>query len=190
MNLVCFPGLTAGALICNLLNQKFIPITDYTVQSKEHNVFKTGPEEGFQVYQTYVEKQWEKQILKYSKSNLYFGTHCHPTCIKSLNNFDKIIVITVTTIESKLYRFLRNVFIHKLENKKEICGNAKMIIENNFEPFPNCINIEFENIVNGKFVEDNKLNINYFNDWKKYNNYLYEPDPVITNYFYQTISGE
>ena len=55
MNLVCFPGLTAGALICNLLNQKFIPITDYTVQSKEHKTFKTGVEEGFKTYRTYHE---------------------------------------------------------------------------------------------------------------------------------------
>jgi hypothetical protein len=40
---------------------------------------------------------------------MYFGTHCHPSCIpeKYLSMFDEIIAITTETTNSKLLRFVR-----------------------------------------------------------------------------------
>lgn len=188
MNLVCFPGLTGGALICNLLNKIYNPIDGPSVKSREHNVFKTGKENGFDTYIDYDESQWNLKINWLEKTDLYFGTHCHPSVIKSLNKFKKIVVITVTNNKSKFYRFLRDVYIHNVEDEHEIYGHAKMIIENNFIPYPNCINVEFEDVVNGEFVEKNNLDIDYFNNWKNHNNFLYEPNPKLTSIFEKALT--
>lgn len=183
MNLVCFPGLTGGALVCNLLNESYTPIDSPVVKSVEHTVFKTGRETGFNTYLYYDEPRWNLKIKSWEKTDFYLGTHCHPSIIKVLDKFKKIIVITVTTDKSKFYRFLRNVYINNIEDENEMCGHALMIIKNNFSSYPNCINVEFEDIVNGEFVSKNNLNINYFNNWKIHNNFLYEPDPKLTSIF-------
>jgi len=188
MNLVCFPGLTGGGLVCNLLNENYTPIDNPVVKSIQHFIFKTGRETGFDTYLYYDESQWNSKIKSWEKTNFYFGTHCHPSIIKVLDKFKKIIVITVTTNKSKFYRFLRDIHIHNVEDENEMYGHAKMIIENNFTPYPNCVNVEFEDIVNGEFVRKNNLNINYFNDWKNHNNFLYEPDPKLTSIFEKVLS--
>jgi hypothetical protein len=53
-----------------------------------------------------------------------------------------------------------------------------------FESHPSCKNIEFEDIVNGKFVEEYQLNIEYFNEWKCLNSWLYSDiDTSLSNQF-------
>lgn len=190
MNLVCFPGLTGGALMCNLLNKIYNPIDNLIVKSREHNVFKTSKENGFDTYVNYDESQWNLKISWFEKTDLYFGTHCHPSVIKSLDKFKKIVVITVTTNKSKFYRFLRNIHVNNIKDENEMYGHAQMIIQNNFTPYPDCINVEFEDVVNGEFVRKNNLDIDYFNNWKKHNIFLYEPSPKLTNIFEKALTGE
>ena len=193
MNLVCFAGLTAGALVCNLLNNKFYTITPTHTVSFEHNKFKSNLENNYDVYTTYDEDFWIKNTNRIDERDVYFGTHCHPSVIKVLDKFKKVLVITITTDQSKFYRYLRSYYMRNNvgDTYKSNIMSAKNIIKNNFMPLDNCYNVEFEDIVNGNFVKDNNLNIDYFNEWKRINNYLYEPyNPVIVEYFEQAKIGD
>ena len=59
---------------------------------------------------------------------------------------------------------------------------ATGVIED-FEPHINCTNVEFSDIVNGKFVRDYNLNLDYFNKWKELNSFLYESNPILLEEF-------
>lgn len=189
MNLVCFPNLTAGGLVCNLLNSKYYPIRESAVYSPEHSVFKIDPEKNFETLREYNKELWGKVIHGVGKieanKKLYFGTHCHPSVIQDLKKFDKVVCITVTSYKSKLYRFIRNYYVNKLFDKEEnkLVELAKDILDVDFEPYETAINVEFEDIVNGKFVDNFNLNKEYFDIWKTHNNFLYNTDSFLTYCF-------
>lgn len=126
-------------------------------------------------------------MLQYSNSSLWFGTHLHPSGIPNLSIFDNVIAITTMSRASKLYRWLR--YYHgwfKSNNPDWIEKDDLVSIDkirhlsyNVFDPFtpnPACKNVEFEDIVSGKFIQDNKLNLEYFNIWKKKNSWLFPID--------------
>ena len=66
--------------------------------------------------------------------------------------------------------------------------NADNVIES-FESNPNCINIEFVDIVNGKYVIENNLNYDHYANWKKTNTFLYSIEPKLLDTFIK-IAGE
>ncbi len=190
MNLLCFAGLTAGALVCNLLNKKYHKIDSAEVRSVEHNYLKESREQGCEPYLKFNESFWNKKIEFISAScNMYYGTHCHPSVVKCLGKFENVINICITTKQSKFYRYLRYFYLRdyesvKVKNTKNLFGTGKLISDIDFIPNETCTNIEFENIVNGKFVDEYNLNKEYFNIWKLYNSFLYkDADPILLDNF-------
>jgi hypothetical protein len=185
MNLVCFPSFTAGGLVCNLLNEKFTTISGVTVKSREHNVFKTG-DNWKSPYKEYIKEFWEHKIKIYSKSSNWFGTHCHPSVIECLSSFDKKIAITTKTETSKYYRFLRSYYIYfqsQVDPQFDINGLVSNILNDEFESHNDCTNIEFSDIVDGTFVKEYNLNLDYFNIWKEKNIFLYKENSLLTQHF-------
>jgi hypothetical protein len=182
MNLVCFSSLTAGALVCNLLNNKFIDIKESVVNSREHNVFKIGDEIWGKTIRTYMKKDWDVKTNIWKKSNTWFGTHCHPSVIECLPLFEKKIAITTMSDTSKYYRFLRACHVYFTKDNSPRTVLVQSIIDD-FEPHNECTNIEFSDIVDGTFVKEYNLNVDYFNSWKEHNNFLYKEDPLLIQCF-------
>ena len=184
MKLVCFPNYTGGALVCDLLNNKTSPFRGSVIASIDHSVFKIG-DKGFGVLRECDQAIWSTKVNKFKDFTSWFGTHCHPSIIK-LNDFDEIISITTESEQSKWYRFLRAYYIYfegHINNIEMLDGLIERIFDE-FESHPECKNIEFEDIVNGKFVEEYNLNIEHFNEWKGLNSWLYsESDPLLVKHF-------
>lgn len=185
MKLVCFSNNTAGGLVCDLLNNKLPIMIDYKTDSVQHKVFKI--DDSPTIITEISDKNllvWNELVKKKKNLNLWYGTHYHPSCIK-LEDFKSVICITTLTEKSKIYRWLRyyhgwfkseysnwieDETIEKIDKIRELSKNV--FVE--FKPHPNCKNIEFEDIVNGKFVMENNLNQTYFELWKENNQWLYE----------------
>lgn len=157
----------------------------YKTTSYEHSIFKIDDTPGIQL--TINVDQWNDLVLQYNNSSLWFGTHVHPTGIPNLDKFESVIVITTESRQSKLYRWLRYYYgwfketevnwIEKddLESIDKIRHLSYNVFDT-FTPHPACRNIEFEDIVSGKFIQQNNLNLDYFNIWKKKNSWLYSID--------------
>ena len=185
MKLICFSNNTGGGLLCDLLNNRTSDLIRYSVAATEHNVFKVGDTPSIQ--NSINKIKWNDLVKNYYKDiykDIWFGTHTHPSCIPDLSIFNKVIAITTETRDSKIYRWLR--YYHGwfktvcpdwiesdgLDKIDKIRCLAKNVLDP-FEPHPNCINIEFADIVSGKYINENKLNIDYFNIWKERNPWLY-----------------
>jgi hypothetical protein len=183
MKLVCFSNNTAGGLVCDLLNRKTSDFFGYKTSNLEHSVFKIGDTS---TIQTQIDLSiWQARIECYKNQPKWFGTHAHPSCIPDLSLFDDVISITTVTRKSKLYRWLRyyhgwfknahpdwyeSQALEKIDKVREL---AKNVFEA-FLPHDNCKNIEFEDIVEGKFVKDFNLDVEYFSTWKNNNSWLYD----------------
>lgn len=189
MNLVCFSSLTAGALVCNLLNKKFTTITAPDVSSEEHNFFKIG-DSWNKTYREYNSSRWKAKLMMSNNkfTTEWLGTHCHPSVIECLSVFDRKIAITTTTELSKYYRFLRAYYIFFKKDNSHLNGIIDAM-RDDFEPHNACTNIEFSDIVDGTFVKDFNLNNDYFNTWKEHNNFLYNQDPFLLEYFNKGIKN-
>jgi hypothetical protein len=189
MNLVCFSSLTAGALVCNLLNNKFTEINAPDVISKEHSFFKIGDSWG-KTHREYNDTRWKTKLMmaKFNFTTEWLGTHCHPSVIECLSTFEKKIAITTTTELSKYYRFLRAYHLFFNKDKSHLNGIIDAI-RDDFEPHNDCTNIEFSDIIDGTFVKNYNLNIDYFDAWKTYNSFLYKQDPFLLEYFNKGIKN-
>jgi len=203
MNLVCFPNFTAGGLVCDLLNNTVNQFEGITLQNNlAHHLLKSG--DNGKVFRTFDSAFWDKEIELFKKekhpyseeaigrdlSNFYVGTHCHPSCIPDnyFSQFNKVISITTERTESKLFRYIRMCYGLKQQyNLPE--HNARLVVES-FEQDSRCSNIEFNDIVNGKFVTDYNLNLIHFEQWKNLNNFLYSIDPILNKVFNEVYSGE
>jgi len=194
MKLICFSHNTGGGLLCNLFNNYLVfdeedpidyPITPYRVTSWQHREFKLGDDP---TVQRIVDiDKWNQKIDKWKDSNNWFSTHAHPSVIPNLSIFDEVIAITTITRDSKLYRWLRHYYgwfkyvePNWIENNDiNNIDKIRCLAYNVFEPFSpylGCKNIEFEDIVSGKFIQDNNLDLDYFNSWKARNPWLYPID--------------
>jgi hypothetical protein len=182
MNLVCFSNNTAGGLLCNLLNNVPLIMNGYKTTNQEHSQFKISDTP---TIQRHIDPyQWQARISQVHHLDKWFGTHCHPSAIPDLRAFDRVIAITTETRSSKLYRWLR--YYHgwfkqatpdwqeteSLESIDKIRELAKNVFDS-FESHTQCENIEFEDIVNGRFVEAAHLNQLQFDIWQHNNEYLY-----------------
>jgi hypothetical protein len=173
MNLVCFSGLTAGGIVCDLLNRKQpIVRSNGTVDSYEHNIFKglTPYLDEGEFNESIFYNQLKTYITEIPNSkDKYYGTHTHPNKIpdKCLKEFNEIVVITTSTKKCKWYKYLRFKNIHHY---------LKPSIESILTDYPymnNCTEISFTDIVDGEFVNKYNLDIEHFEIWKKHNSYLY-----------------
>lgn len=195
MNLVCFPNYCAGGLVCDLLNNKKNKIVDGTIAaSQEHNFFKVG-NNGILVQRTFDRKEWDRLFSYYSAKewtkSIWYGTHIHPSVIPNLSEFKRVICITDETRLSKLYRIIRLYNIELIKepdiNKRigSLIGNMKLL-KDTFTSHKDCTNIEFCDIVDGKFVRDNDLDVSYFEEWKQANAWLYDlKDDLVIEHFNQ-----
>jgi len=183
MKLVCFPNNTAGGLVCNLLNNKSPIFDGYKTVNVDHSIFKSGDTSSI------TDKidnlpEWYNKTKKYKNSNLWYGTHTHPSGIPNLHDFDEVLLITTINTKSKLYRWLRYYYgwyfsvspnwteddtLEKIDKIRELCKNVFI----DFSPFKDYECIEFENIVNGNFINDRKLSTLDYENWKANNLYLY-----------------
>ena len=173
MKLLCFVGLSAGGLVCDLLNGTRTVITNEGVSNREHSVLK-----GVTPYLDkgkFNEILWGYKLKNYrslyqTSEDVCLGTHTHPSCIpqKYLDIFSEIFVITCLTKESKIYLYLRykHLYPNLPINPGAVCLD--------FPPINNCIAIEFSDIVNGKFVEEYNLDVEHFERWKAFNSFLYK----------------
>lgn len=172
MKLVCFPNQTAGALICDLLNNKISKLDNGQVKSVEHNFFKIG-DNGILVQRKFDKEKYYNKFKHYNSLNwtkgVWYGTHIHPNYIPNLNEFENVLCITDETIESKWYRAVR---LYEMEFSPDMTFITHL--KDTFVNHKDCINIEFSDIVSGKFVKDNNLNIEHFERWRQQNSYLYE----------------
>jgi hypothetical protein len=180
MNLVCFSGHTGGALVCDLLNNTTSPIIGIAIDSLAHDLLKVGDGIGGTVHRNFDESVWANKIAQLKTFEFqadWYGTHTHPSVMSEniFNQFDKVLAITTETMESKLFRYLR--FAHILTDATE-----NMVAES-FESDSRCMNVEFADIVNGKFVSDNNLSQEHYENWKKANSFLFDPDPNLVEAF-------
>jgi hypothetical protein len=185
MNLVCFSNNTAGGLVCDLLNGQQ-NLSNSKTSGAEHNVFKIGNDAP--TIQTQVNvSTWNHKVHELKHTTLWYGTHAHPSCIPDLTAFESVIAITTVTRKSKLYRWLRyyNVWfkvahplwveddsLEKIDKIRELAKNV--FVE--FAPNDMCENIEFADIVSGKFVKQRNLNTDYMNKWLAANPWLLESE--------------
>lgn len=189
MKLICFSNNTAGGLLCNLLNNN-LDLNNhdhftYRVSSPEHEEFKFGDSASIQ--KTLDVELWNKKIHAWQQTTGWISTHAHPSIIPDLSIFDKVIAITTMSRLSKLYRWVRyyhgwfKVFDPNWIEKDDLesIDKIRCLSYNVFDPFtphPACENVEFEDIVSGKFIQDNNLNLDYFNTWKEKNPWLFPVD--------------
>jgi hypothetical protein len=185
MNLVCFPNNTGGALVCDLLNHKRSEFCGYKIQSTEHNAFKVNDTPTVQF--TLNINEWNNRISKFRNTDQWLGTHAHPTAIPDITIFQNVMAITTGTRSSKLYRWLRYYhgwFLSVMpdweeNNKLETIDKVRELAKNvfvEFTPYNNCTNIEFDKIVNGDFINEYKLDQDYFEEWKQLNPWLYSSE--------------
>lgn len=182
MKLVCFSNNTAGGLVCDLLNQKTSAISGYKTAGPEHNALKIGDTP---TIQRKVDQSLWASAVERNRSDVWLGTHLHPSGIPDRLMFEQILAITTETRQSKLYRWLRYYHgwfknahpgwmeseeLHTIDQIREL---AKNVFEP-FESFPGCWNVEFADIVTGKFVSEHRLDIHHFNQWQKANDFLYD----------------
>lgn len=196
MNLICFSNFTAGALLCDLLNGTVNKIDGIVVRNNAHNFLKIN--DNGRVCRRFNKQYWDRQlngsnillnteILNKDLNNFYVGTHSHPSCIPTeyLNKFNKVISITTDSQESKFFRYIR--MCHGLPSMMAE-HNVNNVIES-FESSSICTNIEFKDIVNGKYIVENNLNYVHYDNWKKANSFLYSIDPILLDTFIK-IAGE
>lgn len=173
MKLICFLGLTAGGIVCDLFNHVTSVIRkNGSVDSPEHKKFK-----GLTPYLdkgTFNEIKFTSTLIglrHIDTSSTYFGTHTHPSNIPQdyINEFDEVYVITTVSKKCKFYKYLRYKHMH---------SHIPLHMETCFSDFPvtdGCIEIRFSDIVDGEFVKRYNLNVEHFENWKNHNNYLYTP---------------
>lgn len=182
MKLVCFPNNAAGGLVCDLLNRNTVSMDGYKTSNQEHSLFKFSDSQSIQWNVDRI--KWYLKLSQHKGQDKWFGTHCHPTGIPDLNEFDQVLSINVTTRNSKLYRWIRSYYGYFLKQNTDWQENndiryidparefAKTVFES-FTPSENCQNVEFEDIVSGKFIIENNLDLEQFQHWKEANSFLY-----------------
>jgi len=183
MKLVCFSNNTGGGLICDLLNHKHTWSDSYKISNIEHNVFKQTDTPTISTKISDLD-MWNKVSKKYKNSNQWYGTHVHPSAIPNLNDFEEVLIITTTSRNSKLYRWLRYYYgwfysvepnwieDDNLEHTDKIREMAKNVFVE-FSGWKDYPCVEFSDIVSGKFVNERNLNVERFNDWKSKNQFLF-----------------
>ena len=181
MKLVCFPNFAAGGLVCELLSPKRAdapsPVFGITYGgSLPHHLLKIG--DNGKVFRSFDEERWLYKLDMARQlpniDDMWVGTHCHPSAIpeKYFNQFEKVLAITTVSEMSKYYRYLRWCWDPSLSRTITPMKIASHILET-FEPDDRCINVEFEDIVNGSWVADMNLDIEDYYGWREINSFLY-----------------
>lgn len=204
MKLVCFPGYTCGALLCDILNKESSQIGKHNnLVSANHNRGKIALQNSFNgtgfdnnLFETQISNCSQYPILQ----DAWIGTHCWAGEL-NLSLFDQVVQITTENRMSKIYRFTR-IFYTMLSGKYP--DMPKPVRPFGVDQFnqgyakayaPNIINIEFEDIVEWKNGIEDVL-VSYIGEsfrnhihnrrkvWIEINDFLYDKrlDYIINNY--------
>lgn len=184
MNLVCVAPWCGGTLITDLLNNEESPFEVSILKSRYNNILKL---DGISDPEFYT--KWDKMLKKIANpmNDKYFSTHLNVSMVPDISVFDKVIQITTVSTKSQWYRFLRlyylSVNLQKSLQKdliEDVIGIAMICKNMPWNPFDavNVENIELEDIIEGKFVDQIKGNKKHFDKWITRNNFLFdEQDP-------------
>lgn len=189
MNLICVAPWCAGALIADLLNNEQSPFDTSALISRYNHILKVDMEDLDSI------ARWEETIGRMASSpsskGKYFATHL-PIRKIDVSLFEQVINVTVTSEKSKWYRFLRMYYlsingqktlkeemIEAIEGLVHICKNDTDWLSVDYD---NVQNLELEDLINGKFVNEINGSKEHFDRWIKRNNFLFsEQDPKTVN---------
>lgn len=190
MNLICFPHYTCGGLLCDILSDKMseVDTARTAINSFEHSVGKIG--DSSTVFDSFDSDVFLKKIENLDlPSDCYIGTHCWPGNLDLGNKFNKVICITTSTHQSRVYRWARCFYNyyqssepwqltgHDLIDKQRETAKNYLIP---FKPVPGAINLEFSEIVNDTvFFKQVVAGHDYMPSlqrWKTLNKFLYDSD--------------
>lgn len=184
MKLICFSNNTGGGLVCDLLNNTQTKQNAYYIPNTEHAIFKLLDTATISTNVNNI-AQWMNLSKQYKSSDLWYGTHTHPSGIPNLEDFEDVLIITTMSRESKLYRFLRYYYgwfflvnpVWKEDNSLEKIDKIRELAKNvfvEFYPWKDYRCVEFSDIVSGKFVTDNNLNYDTYCSWRDNNLFLFD----------------
>ena len=195
MNIITVGSYCAGALISDLLNGVRSPFETSVIKSRWNHILKASDDGSFlhlvlpEHTQEWIKKT-EVLVKKDWTQGKYFATHQPPHLIPNLDIFDRVINVTTQTDKSRFYRFLRHYYVeingqkilqdtHKDEVRFmiNICKYDPTWVDSNA---PNVTNIEFEDVVEGRFCDSIDGDQTHMASWKKRNAFiLQEQDPDV-----------
>lgn len=212
MKIVCVGSFCAGAIITDILNGTKSPFELSVVQNRFNHILKVplGHEWNNDAHIPWLllpihEKEWLNLTTKLTQKSWtdgkWFAHHQPLFLIPNLDMFEEVINITTTTMKSRWLRFLRHYWIeingqkmmqeHALD---EIKGMINIIKHDPswlpakgpslYGEGPKVTNIEFEDVVSGKWCEEIGGDMDHMNDWRKRNSFLHdfaEQDPDLVD---------
>ena len=106
VNLICFPHYTCGGLLCDILSGNFSKVgKNGGIESINHSIGKIG--DANTVLVDYDVDVFLQQLKEENLSNNdWVGTHCWLGKLP-VEKFNKIIVVSTSTYQSKIYRWVR-----------------------------------------------------------------------------------
>jgi hypothetical protein len=185
MNLICVAPWCGGALIADLLNNEQSPFETSVLISRYNHILKVDMQDPDAI------EVWQDTVKKVSSSltskGKYYSTHLPIKYIYS-SLFEHFINITIETEKSKWYRFLRMYYLSingqkslKEELLEEVMGLVhicKSDVDWISAELDNVENIELEDVIEGRFVDQINGNKEHFARWTKRNSFLFiEQDP-------------
>lgn len=198
MKIVCVGFYCAGGLICDLLNGEASPFETSVIQNRFNNILKKTPDNTQHLHlvlPTHLE-EWKKltssMVVKEWTKGKAFGHHQPIFLIPNLDIFEEVYNITTTTMKSRWYRFLRHYWI-EINGQKMMKESAMNNIKNSINIIKydeswetveelNVVNIEFEDVVSGKWCEEIGGNMDHMATWRRKNKFIlddYEQDPAL-----------
>lgn len=186
MNLISFPAWTCGGLFCDILNKTMSPLDNnggmgLPAHKSKLIVHSSTPDDNILLQEVINKTDLTEDI--------WVGTHTYPDNI-DLSQFDKVIVVNLTTQKSITYRYARIFY-------QCIYGNGINKNRKSYDPSlwgaknhpilsaTNVYNIEFENVVewnegmldfiiNYTDVSDYSFIENRKKVWQDLNHFLYD----------------
>lgn len=193
MILISYPHYTCGGLLCNIFNNEFNGFADHGgMEGDAHSLFKTR-DDGLSQYTSIEELissrlQTPSGVLPHAA-----GTH-YPVLKMPLHMFDKVIHVTVTTTQSRMYRWIRAYYLYYTKSDDwtslsgmDLVDKARETAKHYVDPImpvahEKVYNIEFADIVNcnancyNNILKDNESWEHMMNLWKEKNYFLYSND--------------
>ncbi len=178
MNLVCGNWLCGVDLVCDLLNGVQSEVVDnYFFNSRASSYF--NPHSAMHDHKKFFDililrSTFITNPLKLPGPNYWYGTRLHPFDIPAsmIKSCAKILVISTENYNSRLYQYIRRCNVESNAAKTVFINEANILFPK-VNDIDKVTNVEFEDIVNGKFVEENNLDREHFETWKTMNSFLY-----------------
>lgn len=185
MNLICVAPWCGGTLISDLLNNVQSPFETSILQSRYNNILKVDMQDPNAI------GLWLNAVRLVASSpsskGKYYATH-FPIKDIDVSLFEHIINVTVSTKKSRQYRFLRTYYLMvngqkslKPELVKSVEGIGRTCkIDTDWLPveLDNVQNVELEEVIEGRFVNQINGNKEHFDRWVKRNSFLFgDQDP-------------